>query len=416
MICEERVVLHCDINHCYAQIEEMKYPALRNIPMAVGGSEEKRHGIILTKNDKAKAYDIKTGESLREAYAKCPQLMIIHPNYEEYIYYTERVKDIYRMYSDKVEAYGLDEAWIDVSESITLFGGGVTIARTIQERVWKELGLTISIGVSFNKIFAKLGSDMIKPSGLVEITKDNYKDITWKLPVEDLFYVGRATKNKLYAYSILTIGDLATLECKWMKEHFGKMGELIWWFANGEDISEVALSTHQEQIKSVGNAITAPRNIESYEEAKLIYYVLVESVASRLRDQGFRGNIIRISLRNTDLVSFTRQQKITQVTNISTEIMEVVLDLLVSNYDFTIPLRSIGVTIAGLEADVPIFQMNLFMSVEERLKQKKLEETVDKIRGKFGFDKARRCAMLLATDLTSFNPKEDHVIHPVSYF
>ena len=281
---QERVILHSDINHCYAQIEEMRHPELRKIPMAVGGHEEARHGIILAKNDMAKAYHIKTGESLREAYAKCPQLKIIHPDYEAYMYYTEQVKDIYREYTDKVESFGLDEAWIDLTQSISLFGSGKAIAQEIQKRVWQEIGLSVSIGVSYNKIFAKLGSDMQKPMGLVEIRKDNYQTLVWPLPVEDLFYVGRATKKKLRYYGIDTIGDLANLSKGWMKDHFGKMGELIWWFANGEDISEVALSGAKEPVKSVGNAITAPRDINTFEEAKIIYYVLVESVASRMRD------------------------------------------------------------------------------------------------------------------------------------
>ncbi|MEF9966919.1 MAG: DNA polymerase IV [Longicatena sp.] len=413
---EDRVILHSDINHCYAQIEEMKCPQLRDVPMAVGGHEEARHGIILAKNDIAKTYQIKTGESLREAYAKCPSLLIIHPHYEEYIYYTEKVKDIYREYSDKVESFGLDEAWIDISESIALFGSGEHIARTIQERILSEIGLSVSIGLSFNKIFAKIGSDMIKKKGFVEITRKNYQEKIWVLPVEDLFYVGRATKKKLKYISIDTIGDLARLPQGWMKEHFGKMGELIWWFANGEDVSEVALSVHREPVKSVGNAITAPKDIGTFEEAKIVYYVLVESVASRLREQGLRGNVVSISLRNKDLSWFSRQRKITCATNIASEIMETVLDLVRKNYDFVVPLRAIGITMSGLEVDSPYCQMNLFVSEEERHKQKKLEETVDDIRNKFGFEKAKRCAMLLDCELTTFNPKEDHVIHPVSYF
>lgn len=413
---DQRVILHSDINHCYAQIEEMKYPELRHIPMAVGGHEEARHGIILAKNDLAKTYDIRTGETLREARAKCPQLCIIHPNYEEYIYYTNRVKDIYRQYSDKVESYGLDEAWIDLSESQKLFGNGYDIARTIQQRVYDEVGLSISIGLSFNKIFAKIGSDMVKYMGLVEITKQNYQDKVWCLPIEDLFYVGRATSRKLKAYSIMTIGDLARLPVGWMKDHFGKMGELIWWFANGEDISQVALFQHKDPVKSVGNAITAPKDITTFEEAKIVYYVLVESVASRLREQGLQGTVISISLRDKHLESFTRQRKIAQGTALTNEIMPHVLELLQEHYHFDIPLRSIGVTISGIETDSAYHQINMFVDEEERHKQKCLEEAMEDIRSKFGFTKIRRCAMLLDKTLTGFNPKEDHIIYPESFF
>ena len=182
----DRVIFHADINHCYAQIEEMKFPKLREVPMAVGGHEESRHGIILAKNDLAKKFNIKTGESLRDARRKCKDLLIIPPHYEDYIYYTEQVKEIYREYTDKVESFGLDEAWCDYSESVRLFGDGLKMASTIQKRVLEEVGLTISIGVSYNKIFAKLGSDMIKPSGLVSITRANFKEVVWPLPVGDL--------------------------------------------------------------------------------------------------------------------------------------------------------------------------------------------------------------------------------------
>ena len=413
---KERIIVHSDINHCYAQIEEMKYPELRDIPMAVGGSEEERHGIILAKNDKAKAFQIKTGESLREALAKCPQLRILKPDYEEYMYYTEKVKDIYREYTDQVESFGLDEAWMDLSESTALFGDGRSIARRIQNRVAHELGMSVSMGVSYNKIFAKIGSDMDKHSGLVEITRQNYRDVIWPRPVSDLFYVGRATKHKLAHYAIETIGQLAQLPKGWMKDRFGKMGELIWWFANGEDVSEVALISHQDPVKSVGNAITAPKDVCTYEEAKLVYYVLVESVASRLREQGLRGNVISITLRSTELSWFSRQRKLTQATNIAAEIMPVVLTLLQENYDFTIPLRTIGVTVSGIEKDTGFTQLNLFVSEQERQRQRKLEETMDAVRERFGFAKIQRCSMLQDRHLTDFNPKEDHVVHPVGFF
>ena len=261
----ERIILHSDINHCYAQIEEMKNPHLRHIPMAVGGFEEKRHGIILAKNDLAKTFHIKTGESLREAYAKCPQLTIIHPHYEEYLYYTEQIKDVYRQFSDRVESFGLDEAWVDVSESSRLYGDGVSIARMIQKKVLQQFGITISIGVSFNKIFAKLGSDMVKHMGLVEITKANYKQMVWPLPVSELLYIGRSTASKLEACGIYTIGELASLPSGFMSEHFGKVGEILHTFANGWDETPVAKTTEQAPIKSIGNAITAVKDIVSFE-------------------------------------------------------------------------------------------------------------------------------------------------------
>ena len=257
---------------------------------------------------------------------------------------------------------------------------------------------------------------MDKHKGLVEITRENYRERIWPLPVQDLFYVGRATKHKLAHYSIETIGQLAQLPQGWMKDRFGKVGELIWWFANGEDVSEVALSSHQEPVKSVGNAITAPKDIKSFEDAKIVYYVLAESVASRLREQGLRGNVISVTLRSTELTWFSRQRKLAQATNIAAEIMPVVLSLLEENYDFSTPLRTIGVTLGGIEKDSGMTQLNLFVSEEERHRQRMLEETMDAIRDRFGFSKIQRCSLLKDRHLTDFNPKEDHVVHPVGFF
>lgn len=412
---KERVILHCDINHCYAQIEEMKFPQLRNVPMAVGGHEESRHGIILAKNLLAKKFKIKTGETLRDAKRKCPELVIVHPNYDDYLYYTEKVKDIYREYTDKVESFGLDEAWVDLSSS-SIFGSGEEVAKIIQKRVLEEIGLTISIGVSFNKVFAKLGSDLIKPSGLVVITRENYKETVWPLPVEDLFYVGKATKRKLEVMNINTIGELANTGVEVLRKRFGKMGEVLWGFANGYDLSNVTHIDYQREIKSVGNSVTAIRDIINYEDAKIVFYVLSESVASRLKESGLKGYVVSISLRNNKLEWFTRQQKRDIPTNISKEIMETTLELLKNNYDFSIPLRSIGVSVSMLVPDDYPSQMSLFINEEERDKAKRIDETLDKIRNRFGHYSIHRACVLLDSKLTGFSPKEDHIIHPVSYF
>ncbi len=412
---KERVILHCDINHCYAQIEEMKFPQLRNVPMAVGGHEESRHGIILAKNLLAKKFKIKTGETLRDAKRKCPELVIVHPNYDDYLYYTEKVKDIYREYTDKVESFGLDEAWVDLSSS-SIFGSGEEVAKIIQKRVLEEIGLTISIGVSFNKVFAKLGSDLIKPSGLVVITRENYKETVWPLPVEDLFYVGKATKRKLEVMNINTIGELANTGVEVLRKRFGKMGEVLWGFANGYDLSNVTHIDYQREIKSVGNSVTAIRDIINYEDAKIVFYVLSESVASRLKESGLKGYVVSISLRNNKLEWFTRQQKRDIPTNISKEIMETTLELLRNNYDFSIPLRSIGISVSMLVPDDYPSQMSLFINEEERDKAKRIDETLDKIRNRFGHYSIHRACVLLDSKLTGFSPKEDHIIHPVSYF
>lgn len=412
----ERVILHLDINHCYAQIEEMLHPELRFIPMVVGGDPEKRHGIILAKNLLAKKFGIKTGEPLRDAMKKCPGLTVVPVHFEEYKYYTEKVKDIYRDYTDQVESFGLDEAWIDVTRSAELHGDGETVAKIIQERVKEEIGLTISIGVSYNKIFAKLGSDLIKPSGLVVISKQNYKEVAWPLPVEDLLYVGPATHAKLARIGVKTIGELAQLPVQTMKSLIGKMGEIIWSFANGDDTSVVDLTTYKREVKSVGNSITAVHDIKNLEEAKIVYQVLVESVASRLKDEKMKGAVISIGLRDKNLVSFGRQQKIDNPTNISDEIFKVVVELVKTSYDFKIPLRSVGVSVSMLEKDTSYTQLSLFVDEEKRLALKRLDIMVDNIRAKFGFDAIKRASVIQDRVLTSFDPKGDHTIHPVSYF
>lgn len=411
----QRILLHSDINHCYAQIEEMKYPNLRNVAMAVGGNEKQRHGIILAKNDLAKTYGIQTGETLRDAYAKCPHLKIIAPHYEEYLYYSEKVKDIYRRYSDKVESYGIDEAWIDASEVVHLYGSGMALAKTIQTTVWNEVGLSISIGVSYNKIFAKMASAMVKYKGLVEINEDNFQEHLYHLPIEKLFYVGPATKRKLAYFSIFTIKDFASHDPSWIHDQFGKIGDMLLCFAHGKDNSEVCLSTHHDQPKSIGNGITTKKDMVCPQDAKLVFYVLVEAIAARLKEQQLCGDVIAISLRNTQLQWVTRQEKMRAPTTTVAVIMEVVMKLLAANYDFNIPLRSVHVCVSNIQATTTFQQLNLFVDEENQHKQNALENALFAVRGKYGFGKIQRCSMLLDTELTNFNPKEDHVIFPIAF-
>ena len=409
-----RVVLHCDINHCYAQIEEMKVPELRKVPMAVGGHETTRHGIILAKNDLAKEYHIKTGESLREAYAKCPQLVVIPPNYDDYLYYSEKVKDIYREYTDRVESFGLDEAWIDVSASSKIYGSGEAIAREIKQKVYEQLGLTISVGVSFNKVFAKLGSDMIKPDGLVVIDEENYQQLVWPLPVEELIYIGRATKRKLNEFGIKTIGALAVFRADLIERRMGKVGVMIHEFANGIDDKSVAFTGYQDEAKSVGNGITAIRDMRSLKDVELVFRVLAESVASRLRDMGVEGQVVTIGLRDNELHGLSRQRKLAEPTCLADEILAMAMQLTREHYSFILPLRSISLTMSDLQKPAAVEQLSFFTD-HGKIKQRVLDETVDAIRSRYGFTKIKRCSMLLDDELTNFNPKADHIIFPVSF-
>ena len=418
----DRCIVHSDLNHCYAQIEEMLCPDLRNVPMAVGGSEESRHGIILAKNDIAKEYGIKTAESLREAYKKCPKLLIVNPHYQEYIYYTEKVKDIYREYTDHVESFGLDEAWIDLTDSQAIFGDPIKCAKTIQNRIADELGLKVSMGISFNKVFAKLGSDMDKKSGFSVITKQNYKEIIYPLPCEELLFVGRATKEKLNANGIYTIGDIASCNINHLNNLFGKNGEMLWRFANGYDDTLVKRNDEKREVKSVGNGITAIRDLMNFNDIRMIFWVLSESVAQRLKEINKRANVISISLRNSKLESFTRQKKISESTNLSYEIMHVAMELAYKNIEinkdgsFKEKYRTVTISASGLEDDSNIIQMNLFIDEIRRRKDADLERAYEKIRNKYGHDKICRLVVKMDEKLTGFNPKDDHVIHPESWF
>ena len=416
-----RYIIHADLNHCYAQIEEMKEPWLRKIPMAVGGDEDKRHGIILAKNDLAKKYGIKTAETLRDAYKKCPDLYIVHPHYDDYIYYTEKVKDIYREYSDKVESFGLDEAWIDISDSELLFDDPIKLAKKIQIRVYEELGLTVSMGISYNKIFAKLGSDMDKHMGFTVISPDNYQKMVYDLAVDDLLYVGQATKAKLDRLGIKTIGDLAMYPLSILRQILGKNGAMIAMFARGLDITDVKFSGQSREVKSISNGVTAIRDLSSLDDIRMIFWVLSESVASRCRDKGLVGDVIYMGLRDNKLHYFSRQKKIDVATDLAKMIFDVAMSLFIKNIPINnghlqVPFRSITIGISHLSKKTSYIEYDLFDMTKERLKEYDLEVAIDKIRDKYGHDKACRLVTKLDDELTDFDPKGDHVIHPESWF
>lgn len=408
--------MHSDINHCYAQIHEMMHPKLKDVPMLIGGSEEKRHGIVLAKNLLAKSYGIKTAQTLWEAKELCPNVLIIPPDYDAYQYYSEQVKDIYREYSDQVESFGIDEAWVDLTSSTKLFGDPILTAKKIQKRVLDEIGLTVSVGLSFNKIFAKLGSDLIKPSGFVYISEENYRDKVFPLSVDQLLNVGRATTEKLNKIKIYTIGDLANAQIEKISQLLGKNGEMVWCFANGLDYSEVNTSSFSREPKSIGNGITSVKDIEDKTQLKIVFQVLVESVASRLKDINMVGKVIRISIRNSELTSFSKQTTLDSPTNTSSTIMDTVMDLANDDRTFEMPIRSIRVVLSKLSYDNHATQLNLFYDADYFFKEKIVDETIDKIRNKFSFDIIKRANVLEDPTLTNFNPKGSHTIFPVGFF
>ena len=410
----DRYIYHIDINHCFAQIEEMMNPKLKEVPMCVGGDEKTRSGIVLARNLKAKEYGIKTAETLREALRKCPDLVIVPSHYKEYIYYTNKVKDIYKEYTDLVESYGLDEAWLDVTRSYKLFGKPFDLPKIIQDRVYEEIGLTVSVGVSWNKIFAKLGSDMIKPSGLVYIAPYNFKEVVWTLPAEDLLFVGQKTKEKLNSIGIFTIGDIANADIKKLKKHFGVKGLEMYNYANGLDTSEVKPVGYVEEPKSIGNGFTPPKDMITLEETKVLMTHLVDGIASRLREAKKMGDIITIAPRDINLKSFTRRKKISSPTDSNKVILDTAVELLNAHYDFDIPLRSISIQVSGLvDAQNIPEQISIFDEINEDKKdQETIEKTIEELRERFGYHVVKRASALLDKATENLDVKKGNVVYP----
>ena len=291
-----RTILHSDCNCFYASVELLHHPELRGKPVAVGGDPEARHGIVLTADYTAKRYGVKTGMALWQAKQVCPDITFLPPRMDLYLRFSRMAQEIYADYTDKREPYGIDESWLDVTDSATLKGDGFHIAQEISSRMKKELGITVSVGVSFNKIFAKLGSDYKKPDAITTMYEDEFQRKAWCLPVSDLLYVGNATNKKLYSMGIRTIGDLAKSDETLLVRKLGKMGSILWAFANGYDESPVKLENTSAPVKSVGNSTTTPRDMETDEDVKIVLYILAESVAARLRENGFRCRTDRKSV------------------------------------------------------------------------------------------------------------------------
>ena len=408
----ERTVLHIDCNKFYASVECLYRPEIRNKPVAVGGDVESRHGIILTKNEIASIYGLTVGEPLWKARKKCPDLIIVPPNYPLYLRFSKLARMIYADYSEFIEPFGLDENWIDVSGSVQ---SGEEIANEIRERVKSELGITVSVGISFNKIFAKLGSDYKKPDAVTVISKDNFRDIVWPLPCGDLLMVGRATAAKLNSYGIKTIGELANTDEKFLKTVLGKNGQTLRDYAFGLDISPVRRAVEASDVKSVGNSTTTPRDLVDNDDVKIVFRVLCESVATRLREQGIKGKTVTISVRDVNLNSFTRQQKMKSHSDISSEIHTCAMTLFLNNYNWLYPIRSLGVSVSDFDIDF-CEQYDFSHSVENREKQEKIETAVDSLRRRFGNYCIQRGSQLQKRDLSHFNPHDEHIIHPIGFY
>lgn len=411
----ERTILHCDMNNFYASVACFFQPDLRGKPVAVGGDAAARHGIILAKNEIAKTYGVQTGEALWQAKQKCKDLIIVPPHFDWYLRFSRIARHIYSDYTDQVESFGLDECWLDLSASTRLFGDGQRVADVIRRRIKAELGITVSIGVSFNKIFAKLGSDMKKPDATTVILPENYQQLVWPLPVSDLLFVGPATAKKLSRYGIQTIGALARSDKQLLQRLLGKNGLMLHAFANGHDTSPVAYTGAAAVVKSIGNSTTTPRDLTTPSEVRLTLLVLAESVAARLREQGLLCQTVQITIRDKDLFYYERQATLDAPTNAAVPIADKAFSLYQKHHISGKPIRTLGVRGCNLTTHRQI-QLSFLSEAVKIQRQNDLELAIDQIRRRFGHFSIQRAVMLADPSLSQLNPKDDHIIHPEPFW
>lgn len=364
----------------------MLNPKLKGHPVAVCGSTEERHGIVLAKNYEAKKYNIQTGEVTWQAKQKCRDLIVVPPHYDQYIKYSKIAREIYSRYTDLIQPFGMDECWLDVSGSTNLFGSGYEIAKQISETIKFELGLTVSIGVSFNKIFAKLGSDMKKPDAITCIYKENFKDKIWNLPASDLLGVGRATTKKLNFYGIYTIGELAGTPKDFLQKIFGKNGVLLWHYANGTEKSAVTPNDFVVPIKSVGHGITALRDLEKNEDVWPVILELSQDIGKKLRDYNKYASGVAIDVRDCELNHKQWQCQMPIPSYSSFLIAKKAYQLFLQSYNWDRDIRSITVRAINLISSDSPQQIDLLSETQNIDKIERLEFVVDNIRERFGKD------------------------------
>ena len=384
----ERTILHVDCNSFFASVETALHPEFSNVPMAVCGSAADRHGIVLAKNELAKKYGVVTAETIVSAKKKCPDLVIAEPHYDEYVKYSRAVKGIFERYTEQIESFGIDESWLDVTASFKLFGSGEEIAQKIRQQVKEEIGITVSVGVSFNKVFAKLGSDYKKPDVVTVISRENYKEIVYPLPVGDLLFVGKKTIHSLHSIGIYTIGDLAQANEKFLVDRFGKMGSMLRRYATGEDQSPV--STERNEQKSISNGFTFRYDIVGFDSCKRAIRQLCESIGTKLRKTGMKCGGVGLKMKDIFLHSVSKQSILKHPTDISEEISEAISALLPDLWEETKPTRAITVSVYALvESSLITEQLSFFADEEAREHRQralKRETAIDDIRERFGAD------------------------------
>ncbi|MBE6939631.1 MAG: DNA polymerase IV [Ruminococcaceae bacterium] len=384
----DRVILHCDLNCFYASVELLSRPELQNVPTAVCGDPLSRHGIILAKNEPAKRCGVQTAETIWQARKKCPGLVLLPPHHDLYHQYSKKVNEIYGQYTDLVEPFGIDESWLDVTGSLHLFGGdGEQLAHQLRQRIRQELGLTISVGVSFNKIFAKLGSDYKKPDAVTVIGQNNWQEIVWPLPVESLLFVGRSTRQTLTQFGIRTIGQLAACQPNMLEELLGKQGLQLYEYATGQEHSPVRAQHDPEPVKSVGNGTTFRQDLTHWEEIRSGLALLADSVAMRLRHHGLYCSGVAVTIKDSQFHSFTRQKQLPSPTRLMKDILQAAAELTQGAWKAPTPVRALTVTALYITQNAESFQQLDLLSgghqqADER--QEKLESTMSLLRDKYG--------------------------------
>lgn len=380
----ERTILHSDMNCFYASVEMMLDPSLRGKPVAVCGSTENRHGIVLAKSELAKKAGVKTGMVNWEARQLCPGLIMVKPQYDQYLKYSELARNIYQRYTDQVEPYGMDECWLDVTGSYRVCGDGMKIAESIRQEIKEELGLTVSIGVSYNKIFAKLGSDMKKPDAVTEIPEDSFQEKVWPLPASDLLFVGRATAAKFNKYGIHTIGDIAATDPEFLRRLLGVNGLQLWKYAAGKDDTPVMHKDFVSPIKSVGHGITCTADLENEDEVWKVMLELSQDIGHRLRIHKLKASGIQISVRSNDLGFRQYQAPLSLSTQSPSVIAHKAIQIFHDNYRWTMPVRAVTVRAINLRPKDDPEQINLFTDMRRVEKAERLDDCVEEIRRRFG--------------------------------
>lgn len=379
-----RIIFHIDQNCYFASVEMIFHPECRDVPMAVVGDKEARHGIILAKNEHAKKYGVATAEAIWQAKTKCPDLVCLPAHYDKYDYYSKKLRQMYYEYTDRVEPFGLDECWLDMTGCVKDYEEAKNTALEIRNRVKSEYNLTCSVGISFNKVFAKLGSDYKKPDATTVFDEDNWKEKIWPIPASDLLFVGRHTRSKLAKINVNTIGELASCNREYLINYLGKQGAMLWDYANGLDESPVAMAGETREIKSVGNSTTTASDMTSVRAVETTMHKLSDSVAARLRKHGLVGSVIQITVRDRDLKIYEHQRVLYEPTDSSRVIYETAMELFRESYDWSKGIRSIGVRCAKvIPADSGI-QMSMFTDNAMREKEARLSKVIDELNTRYG--------------------------------